>query len=394
MITVIGYDGGSLPAQALAAVSAATLVVGGERHLAAAHVPTGTPTRVLGDVAAGMDALAGHDGNAVVLASGDPGFFGITRRLRAARLPVTAVPAVSSVALAFARVGLEWDDALVVSAHGRDPRPALNVCRRFTKVAVLTDTAFGPAQLGAALTGLDRVLVVAERLGEPDERVVELAPEDAAARDEWQEPNVVLVLDDAWRLLPPAPRPWLAGVAPEGGCGLPDEGYLHRAGMVTKAEVRAQAVARLAPRIGDLVWDVGAGSGSVGIECARFGADVHAVEQDSEDAQRVRDNAATHAVHVHVVHGRAPEALTDLPQPDAVLVGGGGPQVVAACAARGPARLVVLLATLELVPPSLATLTGYDVDTVLLQASRLTPLNGGSRLVPSNPVFILSAVRR
>ena len=135
MITVVGMDGSPLGPLAEAALAAATLVVGGRRHLAALPVPAGPAavagvrTVVLGELAPALEVLAAHDGDAVVLASGDPGFFGIVRALRERGLAAVVLPAVSSVALAFARAGLPWDDAAVVSAHGRDLRPAVNVCR-------------------------------------------------------------------------------------------------------------------------------------------------------------------------------------------------------------------------------------------------------------------------
>jgi precorrin-6Y C5,15-methyltransferase (decarboxylating) len=300
------------------------------------------------------------------------------------------LPGLTSIAVAFGRAGVEWDDAVVVSAHGRDPSEALAVARSQPKVAVLTDERCGPAQVGAALAGRhDRVLLVGERLGRPDGRVVEVTPDEAALQV-WQDPNVVLVLPVDRHASGPGPRATVAGHRTPAGWALPVEAFDHRDSMISKPEVRALALARLGPRLGDVVWDVGAGSGSVGVECARFGADVHAVEQDEQDALRVEQNAHAHGVHVTVVHGRAPEALAALPDPDAALVGGGGPDVVAACAARRPARLVVLLATLELVAPTAAALDGYVVDTVLLQASRLAPLGGGSRLVPANPVFVVA----
>ncbi|MEX2290342.1 MAG: SAM-dependent methyltransferase [Mycobacteriales bacterium] len=427
---MIGYDGGPLPSAAQQRLDGAALVVGGRRHLQEVRLPEGVPTVVLRDDPVGaLQAAAAEPGDVVVLASGDPGFFGVVRAVRRAVqaravearavealavevapvearavearavealpvevAPVEVLPALSSVAVAFGRAGVEWDDAVVVSAHGRDPREALAVARSQPKVAVLTDRSCGPAQVGAALAGrTDRVLVVGERLGLPGERVVRLTPEQAAAMA-WEDPNIVLVLpaED----LGPGSRVTVAGHRGPQGWALPVEAFAHRNSMISKPEVRALALARLGPRLGDVVWDVGAGSGAVGIECARFGADVHAVEPQAEDAQRVRDNAAAHGVHVHVVHGAAPQALDRLPDPDAVLVGGGGPAVVAACAARRPARLVVLLATLELVAPSVAALEAYDVDTVLLQTCRLTPLAVGSRLAPANPVFVLSGVRR
>ena len=198
MITVVGMDGSPLGPQAEAALRSATLVVGGRRHLAAlpalaAARGAGARTVALGELAPALDALACHEGDAVVLASGDPGFFGIVRALRERGLAAVVLPAVSSVALAFARAGLPWDDALVVSAHGRDPRPAVNVCRAHPKVAVLTGPGAGPAEIAAALAGWDRRLVVCEQLGSGDEQITECSPADAANRT-WTDPSVVLVL--------------------------------------------------------------------------------------------------------------------------------------------------------------------------------------------------------
>ena len=395
MITVVGYDGGLLPAGAAERLQRASLVMGGRRHLREIELPEGVRTIALrDDPAAALAAVAQEPGDVVVLASGDPGFFGIVRALRRAVLPrpVEVLPATTSVALAFARAGVEWDDAVVVSAHGRAPGEALAAARSQPKVAVLTDERCGPAQLGTALAGrTDRVLVVGERLGLDGERVVEVTPEQAATGT-WSDPNVVLVLPADRHALAPAPPLTVAGHRGPEGWALPVEAFAHRDSMITKPEVRALALARLGPRLGSVVWDVGAGSGSIAVECARFGADVWAVERDAADAQRVRENAAAHQVHVHVVAGAAPEALSDLPEPDAVVVGGGGPGVVAACAARRPQRLVVLLATLEQVAPTVAALAGYEVEAQLLQASRLSPLGSGHRLVPANPVFVVSGV--
>src|ERR1700712_2178482 len=152
MITVGGWDGSPLSEEASGALASATLVVGGARHLAALPVPQQARTVVLGSLERGLAELTrDRTGRAVVVASGDPGFFGILRALRAAGLHPVVLPAVSSVALAFARLGLPWDDALVVSTHGRRLSPAVTVCRRHAKGAVLTGPGAGPAELGAAL---------------------------------------------------------------------------------------------------------------------------------------------------------------------------------------------------------------------------------------------------
>jgi precorrin-6Y C5,15-methyltransferase (decarboxylating) len=354
---------------------------------------------VLGPLAPALDAIADHVGKelpVLVLASGDPGFFGIVRALAERFGPglLDVRPGVSSVAAAFARIGLPWDDAVVVSAHGRDLRTAVNVCRARPKVAVLTGPGAGPAELGAALPG-DRTLVVASALGDPErERVERLTAAAAAARDWGTAVSVVLCLDEARVLgavrtvagVPGMPQRW----------ALEEDAFTHRDSMITKFEVRALALARLGPRLGDLVWDVGAGSGSVAVECARLGAAVVAVEKTPDSVARIRANADAHGVGVEVVHGAAPDALAGLAHdPDAVFVGGGGrelPAVVVACARRARRTVVVALAALDRVPAARDALTeaGFTCDGVLLQSSRLAPLPGDvTRLAATNPVFLL-----
>ncbi|WP_343946979.1 precorrin-6y C5,15-methyltransferase (decarboxylating) subunit CbiE, partial [Pseudonocardia zijingensis] len=172
MLTVVGIDGGALPAPARDAIARAEVVAGAARHLDAVAVPPSAERVVLGPVEPALRQLTGR--RAVVLASGDPGFFGIVRLLRAAGHAPVVFPALSSVQQLFARFGRSWDDAAVVSAHGRDLHRAVNVCRARPAVAVLTGPGAGPAEIGAALLGWPRTLVVAEDLGGPGERLVEL----------------------------------------------------------------------------------------------------------------------------------------------------------------------------------------------------------------------------
>ncbi|WUR57187.1 precorrin-6y C5,15-methyltransferase (decarboxylating) subunit CbiE [Micromonospora chokoriensis] len=412
-VTVVGLDAaGAPPHPALAPVLAtAGLVVGAARHLAAVPVPAGADTVTLGPLVPALHRLADAVAAgvpAVVLASGDPGLFGIVRRLRAAGLPLRVVPAVSSVAAAFARAGLPWDGAVVVTAHGRDLRPALNACRALPLVAVLTAPGAGAAELGAGLTGWPRRLLVAEHLGTDAERIHDVTPEQAASGT-WADPHVVLSRVDAASPQVSAdavPDPVTAGgmrvdnqpaAAPAGGWALPEIQYAHRDSMITKSEVRALVVARLRPRLGRLVWDVGAGSGSIGIECALLGAAVLAVEQDPEAGAMIRANATAHAVTVRLVTGRAPEALAGLPEPDAVFVGGGGAGVLAAVVARRPERVVLTLAALDRVAPAVGLLraAGYTVEGSQLSAARLADLPGGSiRLAATNPVVVLTGERQ
>jgi precorrin-6Y C5,15-methyltransferase (decarboxylating) len=392
-LTVIGIDGGELSSPAIEALAGAEVVVGAARHLEAVPVPAEADRVVLGPVEPALERLAGRRG--VVLASGDPGFFGIVRLLRERGREPVVLPARSSLQLLFARIGRSWDDVAVVSAHGRALGPAVNVCRARPAVAVLTAAGAGPAEIGAALDGWPRTLVIAEDLGGPAERLVTLPAAEAAGRD-WHPLTVVLSLRDPEAV--PA-RGWYAGgepVPPAGGWALLDDAFGHRAGMVTKAEVRALALARIAPRPGVLVWDVGAGSGSVAVECARLGAAALAVERRADDAARVAANAAAHGVDVRVVVGEAPAVLDGLPRPDAVFVGGGGPEVVAAVAAAGAERVVVALAALDRIAPTRGALqaAGLAVDGVQLAASRFADLPGGSvRLAATNPITLLWGIQ-
>ncbi len=410
-VTVIGCDGRPLGPEASQALAAATLVIGAPRHLENAPIPPGAERKELKHLDEALDAVSVRSGPAAVLASGDPGFFGIVRALRARKIEPRVIPAISSVTLAFARLGLDWDDALVISAHGREPRSpgqALAAALAHPKAAILTAPRTASARdLGAELLAAGKRVYVAECLGTAQERITDLTAEPT--RD-FAEPNILIALDPI-ALDPialdheapktseaPSPPRWLAGHqgAPD-GWALPEDAFTHRDSMITKAEIRALVLARLGPAPGRVIWDVGAGSGSVAVECARFGAHVIAVEADQAQCDRIRTNAAHHGVRLQVRQGRAPEALDGLPPADAVFVGGGDRTVLAAVVkAADPGRVVVTLAAVQRVGETSDLLTdlGYRPEGVQLQASRLAPLPGGQlRLAAQNPVFVVWAQR-
>jgi precorrin-6Y C5,15-methyltransferase (decarboxylating) len=393
-ISVIGLDGGPLSAAAESLLAGAALVVGGARHLAVLGIETERTAVLEGDLSEALSRIEESEGQIVVLASGDPGFFGIARALgeRFGTEDLRVLPAVSSVALAFARAGLSWDDAVTVSAHGRDPRRAVNVCRSHPKVAVLTSPEFGPAELARELGDTGRTFLVAERLGEPEERVYRGGAAEVSGT-EWRDPNVVLVLNEERTV---GRKGWISpSVESAGRWALPEDEFEHRSGMITKPETRALVLARLGPGPGDLVWDVGAGSGSVAVECARLGAAAIAVERDGESCARIRKNASRHGAYVRIVEGYAPDALRDLPEPDAVFVGGSGgdfEEIVKLCAVRARRAVVLNLITLERVVPAGEILEncGLKVETTFLQASRVSGVGALHRLAAETPVFVVS----
>ncbi|WP_326592109.1 precorrin-6y C5,15-methyltransferase (decarboxylating) subunit CbiE [Streptomyces sp. NBC_01294] len=392
-VTVIGWDGSPLTAAARSALSAATLVAGAAHHLALPEVPPTAERIRLGSLGLAARRIAGHRGTAVVFADGDPGFFGVVRTLRAPEhgLEVEVVPAVSAVAAAFARAGMPWDDAQVVVAHPRTLRRAVNVCRAHAKVAVLTSPGAGPAELALLLDGVHRTFVVCEELG-TDREQVSVLTSDKAADHSWRDPNVVIVIGGGGQA-PTADTGWLLGqsAAQSGERGWarprPD------AGEGESAQLRAAQLARLGPRTGDLVWDIGAGSGGVAVDAAVLGAAVIAVDADPHACERVTAAARKRGVQLQVVAGRAPHVLENLPEPDVVRVGGGGAEVVAAVADRRPERIVSHASTRDDAEAIGRVLTehGYALECALLQSVALDPRTWAEQ--DRSVVFLLSAQR-
>ncbi|MFI5799426.1 precorrin-6y C5,15-methyltransferase (decarboxylating) subunit CbiE [Streptomyces sp. NPDC051677] len=376
-VTVIGWDGSPLTAAARSALGAATLVAGAAHHLALPEVPPAAERVRLGSVALAARRIAGHRGTAVVLADGDPGFFGVVRTLRAPEfgLEVEVVPAVSAVAAAFARAGMPWDDAQVVVAHRRTLRRAVNVCRAHTKVAVLTSPGAGPAELGLLMEGVHRTFVVCEELGTTREQV-SVVTSDKAADHTWRDPNVVIVIGGSTAPAVAGDSGWIAGRDPAAGprgWALPGEAYGGGLGEGESELLRAAQLARLGPRVGDLVWDIGCGSGAFATEAARAGAAVIAVDHDLDACGRTDASSRRHGVQLQIVHGTAPHVLENLPEPDVVRVGGGGAAVVSAVADRRPQRIVTHAATRDAAERVGRDLSehGYRVECALVQSVEL-----------------------
>ena len=394
-ITVVGigadgWDG--LGAAARSALADAEVVLGSTRQLAllpaagALHVAWPSPL-----LPAIEPLLAEHAGRRVcVLASGDPMLFGLggtlVRLLGAESLRV--VPHPSSVSLACARLGWPVEDVDVVSLVGRPVESLLVLPNR--RVLVLSAGADTPDRVAELLRSRGfgpTPMTVLTELGGPGERRY-----DGAAATWSAQAGALNVIALDCRAAP--------GVTPLGRTpGLPDGAYDHD-GQLTKREVRAVTLAALAPLPGQLLWDVGAGSGSVAIEWLRTHPTCRAVavESRAERATRISRNAAALGVPgLAVVHGRAPEALADLPRPDTVFVGGGVSTdgVLAACweALGEGGRLVANAVTLE----SEAVLTrwqaGVGGSLTRIEVSRAAPVGGFTGWKPMMPVTQWEVVR-
>jgi precorrin-6B C5,15-methyltransferase / cobalt-precorrin-6B C5,C15-methyltransferase len=340
----------------------------------------------------------------VLLASGDPLWFGIGRLLLQ-HLPAERLrfhPAPTSLQLAFARLGRPWQDATWISLHGRDPEPlAARLQQRPAALAVLTDPARGgAAEVRGILraSGLEAAYEVwlAERLGHPAERLQRLAP--AAPLPSDLDPLHLVLLIAAEPAIPAPEALPLFGLADGLWLQHPDQ-----PGLMTKREVRIQLLADLELPESGVLWDIGAGVGSVGLEALRLRPELilWAVERRAGAAALIDANATRLGVRpAGVVEAEAPEALAQLPDPDRVLIGGGGRdrrEVLQAVLGRlRPCGVVVLpLATVEALAelrPQLEQ-AGLGVMVSQIQAWRGAPLAEGTRLAPLNPVLVLKGTR-
>jgi precorrin-6B C5,15-methyltransferase / cobalt-precorrin-6B C5,C15-methyltransferase len=419
-VTVIGVADDRfdlLPPEALSALAEAEVVVGESRQLWLWQSWTGRTATVGGWQPEAIDA--GSDAGAVartvrqraieasrrvcVLVPGDPGFFGIVRSLVATldRRTLRVLPAPSTVSLAFARLGLPWEDAIVVAVDGPTLGGSANVLRTARKAAVLTSTEAPPEAVGRALLGAGATMdlvAVCSRLGTADEEVTEGTLDQLAAGRFDPLSVVVLVGPGSLQMTGWAPgQPGTDAGGGHGGpgdqvlaWGLPDSAFAHRVGLITKAEVRSVVLGKLALPAAGVLWDVGAGSGSVAVECAllRPGLTVMAVEEEADEAARISANAVALQAGVHVVQGRAPDALDGLPAPDRAFVGGGGIAVLDAVLnhLRPGGRVVATFAALDRAAAA-ADRLGNLVQVAVGRGER-TP-DGGWRLAARNPVFVV-----
>ncbi|MGX7824958.1 precorrin-6y C5,15-methyltransferase (decarboxylating) subunit CbiE [Actinokineospora sp. 24-640] len=391
-MAVIGVGVGGLPPGAGEVVAKADVVVG-VRAVVQEHAPGAASVVEVGPC--GIDesvvdkiGAAVRTGEAVVvLAAGDPGYFGVLRELRQAGLPVTVVPGVSDVARLAAMVKRPWDDITVVSGHGRDFRQAVNVCRARPAVAVLTAPRAGPAELARELDGWHRYLAVLEDVGGNEKLSIVDASE--ASRKAWRTPNLLLCLGS---LDAQGERRWIAGGEPtpaKAGWAPSAAAFATREGVGIPEDVRAVVLARLAPRPGLLVWDVRAQEGAVGIGAALLGAAVIAVEGDAALCVRIVANAGAHGVEVRLEDEE--RHLGRLPRPDAVFLRHARPELVRACAGVGAARVVVLVSELDTLKAVWSTLSdaGYHVHGSQFTAAPLCE----SRVLPGESSFLLWGIR-
>ncbi len=442
----IGLDGAAgLGERVLQIVEQATLLVGSDRHLS--YFPDHPAERiVLGDFTAAIAQIrkrypndlgsAAQDVNVenhpgselpfaahqaeiiVVLVTGDPLFFGLGRLLLA-ELPRELLqfhPHLSSAQLAFNRLKIPWQDARTISVHGRSLDELIEALRHGgEKIAVLTDGTNSPAAIARLLNALDLTLDyelwVCENLGSDHERlqswpIRQRQDLQRLAEERFAPLNVVVLLRQSVSEVRPldlASLPLL---------GIPDRNFLSfsdRPGLMTKREVRLLILGELALQPRQVIWDIGAGTGSVSIEIARLFPDsqIYAIEKTDAGTSLIEQNCQRFQVkNVVSIHGKAPQILERLPRPERVFIGGSGGnlrQILSVCAEQlaGNGVIVLALATLEHLNIALSWVKershyewGWHYQFLQAQLSRSVPVAELTRFAPLNPVTILSITRQ
>ena len=402
----IGDDGmeGLTPA-ARQLIEQAELLIGSRSTLSLARAGKGERLEVGADLDGIVKRIeAAGSRRVVVLASGDPLFYGTARYLcdRLGKERFEVVPHVSSMQLAFARVKESWDDAYLMNLATQPLDVAVEKVRTATKVGLFTSETNSPRVVARAL--LDRNIdyftaYICENLGAPDERVTHAELSEVASH-EFSPLNVMILVRK-----PSVPdRP--AAMVGKKLFGNPDEAFLQskpKHGLLTPAEVRAIALSEMDIGPTSTVWDVGAGSGSVAVEAALLasGGAVYAIEMDPEDYSLIAANAERFgAASLTPVLGRAPEAWENLPKPDAVFVGGSGRHIsrlveLAFDQLKPGGRIVANLGSVENLAAVREVLQrkAGEMSTLMINLARGHDQLGSYRFDAMNPTFLLSAKR-
>ena len=401
----IGDDGlEGLTASARQLVESADLVMGEE--LALARCDVGTKYPIGGDLDVAVTRLNERpDERIVVLASGDPLFYGFARYLcdRLGKDRFEVIPHVSSMQLAFARVKESWEEAYLTNLATHSLEGVVEKIRVMDKVGLFTTQETPPAAVAQALLdqGIDYFSVyVCENLGSPDERVTKAELSELTGQ-QFAPLNVMILVrqPDA----PDRPRDSVGRRL----FGNPDVAFLQskpKYGLLTPAEVRSMALAELDIGPQSVVWDVGAGSGSVAVEaaCIAHGGKAYAIEMDQDDFELIKSNAEKFGCgNLVAILGRAPEAWQDLPDPDCVFVGGSGQEIsqiveLAYARLKAGGRLVANVASIENFSEGHETLMRLagDVRCWMINIARGTYQLDRVRFDALNPCFLLSVVKK
>jgi precorrin-6Y C5,15-methyltransferase (decarboxylating) len=380
-------------------IERAGIVLGGERLLTMFPSLTGQKITIRNNLSEVADLIKRNlgDKRIVVLASGDPGFHGIARYLTREldKGTVEIIPNVSAMQLAFARIKESWDDATLTSVHSKPIKRIADIVRANHKIGIFTDDNHTPSEIAKVLQelGIENCRAhVCQDLGTPKESNVATDLYSLIGKD-FSPLNVLILLRKRQETIP---QPLL---------GIPEESFLQkREGCITKLEVRAISLAKLALTENSIVWDIGAGSGAISIEASFLASrgSIFAIEKSADAVEIIKENMRRFGRHnTKVIQASAPDQLEELPAPDAIFIGGSGGRMAEILLAAGvrlkaEGRLVVNLVTLETLHRTIEALQtgGFMFEVTLVNIARGKEISRLTRLEALNPIFVLTAQRR
>ena len=401
-VTIIGMGMGpaDLTAKHLRIIEQAEVLIGGKRLLD--HFKGNSAQKI--SISKDIDGVINfvkkqmEKQKIVVLASGDPLYFGVGAKLASelGAKNVLIYPNISSVSAAFARIKEPWNDVRVVSLHGRKNEDKLfSALEKENKIAVFTDPKKNPAWLAARLIAMEFMnlkMCVLEAIGSDSERYDWYSLQQAAKMS-FSEPNMVVLK-----------RSPLESEAKKNLClGVPESWYEHEGGLITKSEIRAITLSKLRLAPDHILWDLGAGSGSISIEASVLvkKGKIVAVERNPARIEHIKNNRKRFKVeNLAVIQAELPDGLINLPQPDCIFIGGGGKDlkniIIEAAKYLKPAGRIVI--NTVLVPNLQAAMTTlsqlkFETDVIQVQISRSRQMPWAERFEAQNPVWIISGFR-
>ncbi|MEH7415492.1 precorrin-6y C5,15-methyltransferase (decarboxylating) subunit CbiE [Neobacillus drentensis] len=374
-------------------INESELLVGGKRQLSFFPEFAGEKIAIEGGLSSLVERLRSETRNIVILASGDPLFYGIGSYL-SSKIDLDIYPYLSSIQLAFARMRERWQDAYFTSVHGRSIKGLAQRVDGKKTVAILTDTENSPNKIAQYLLSFGMTefeAFVGENLGSDKERCRWFTL--AEMKDEEFSPlNVVILKKKA--------------ESPHWPIGIDDTEFIQRKpdkGLITKKEIRTLSISALRLKEDSTVWDIGTCTGSVAIEAAKIAREgqVFAIEKNEGDLENCKQNLAKFRVDATLVHGKAPEGLDTFPDPDAVFIGGtagGMVDILDICCSRLKAcgRIVLNAVTIENLSEAMLAFKerGYETNITLAQISRSKPILNLTRFDALNPIYIIEAWRK
>lgn len=403
-----GADGLSLKINQI--IQQAAVLAGSKRHLGYFAKHPGEKICLI-NLQEGIDEIrtfVEQDLSVVILASGDPLFFGIGRLLLANfnAQQMQFYPHVSSIQLGFSKIKIPWQDAYLVSVHGRDNDELIKLLKQGKeKITLLTDGNNHPAAIARLYLSLDLPVnysfYICENLGNSKEKVNHFCFDDlqnlcCLNQNNFAALNVlILIREEQTNKINLDDLPLI---------GLPDSSFLSfkdRPSLITKREIRLAILGELALQPNQTVWDIGAGTGSVSIEIARMcpSSRIYAIEKTSMGSALITENSKRFEVdNITSINGKAPEALLSLPNPERIFIGGSGGNIINIldiCQQKILSKgvLVMAFATVEHGYQAINWLgnNSWQYHLLQLQISRSAPLNHLTRLVPLNPITIITA---